>query len=285
MGLRKEYALPEKEICSCCGAPMLVADHTGKRFFDTSAMCAHWGITSRKLNSVLDSGFSLEDALTKKCKSINSGAVIAADKPDSLSKICRDSDVSYTSVRILLSRGLVLEDAIAQATVIRESSTDPTGKRFKSIKQMCKFWGVSYDWYSRRLKLSGSKEYALSKEDSLDYGRVTDGIGNWFSDIHQMSKFHGIQYNTLLNRIKRGLPISEVLYPGKLSEIRHKPVPIVSQSSSHAVFDHIGFEYPSQKAMCEFYSVSTSAFRRRIKRGLSLEQALLGVEKIDKKEV
>ena len=40
--------------------------------------------------------------------------------------------------------------------------------------------------------------------------------------------------------------------------------------------DHKGIEYPSQKAMCDAYGVSQTVFCKRIERGWTLEEALMG---------
>lgn len=44
--------------------------------------------------------------------------------------------------------------------------------------------------------------------------------------------------------------------------------------------DHLGIEYKSQKAMCEFYQVSPSTFCKRLARYWTLQEALTGKRKV-----
>ena len=95
--------------------------------------------------------------------------------------------------------------------------------------------------------------------------KFKDHKGRGFSSIREMCKAYGVSIRTFLERTALGEPLKFILEKlkdiGELNAIKTK--------------DHLGNEFPSKAAMCRHYGISPSTLSGRLKRGMTLAEALL----------
>ena len=97
-----------------------------------------------------------------------------------------------------------------------------------------------------------------------------DHLGHKYASISKMCKKWGVERSTYAERIKSGMSIKEAL----TTEATYV-------HNAKKCEDHLGNKYETLKEMCETYGVSTSMYRSRINKGMSVEEALTK-ERIDR---
>ena len=139
---------------------------------------------------------------------------------------------------------------------------DHKGRKFKTRKAMCEFWGIEPSTFSYRMKIGHPLEFALTAS-AHEKGRgklVEDHMGNKFNSVKEMIEYWGVSTPFLLYlRKKKGFSLEECLTGIK-----------------HPVYDHKGNKFKSVKDMTWYYQVSTKTFYSRRGRGWTLEECLLG---------
>ena len=138
---------------------------------------------------------------------------------------------------------------------------DHYGRLFSTVRDMCAFHDVSVKTYQSRRYLGYTIEQALTK----DVVKYIDHCGRLFSTVRDMCAFHDVPVKTYQSRRYVGHTVEQALTGD-----------IVKQTTSVACKDHKDNEFPSVKAMCEYYGVVDVTFYARLKRGCTLEQALTG---------
>ena len=148
----------------------------------------------------------------------------------------------------------------------QKSCTDHLGNTFPSITTMCEHYGISTDTFNKR-----RNEKHMSLKDALTIpvkkrhnGSCKDHLGNEFPSTQAMCEHYGIDRNVFDYRIyEKHMPIKDALT---------KPT---RKQHNGPCKDHLGNEFPNQKAMCKHYGISYDTFYRRMtKNHMSLKDAL-----------
>lgn len=147
-------------------------DHLGNVYESVARMCRAYGVLKTTYTNRIQRGDSKEIALTAKKlrhkpssdvehRTDHNGKVYA-----SIKDMCSAYNIGYNTYLGRLKCGWDKKRALTkEATVDNESRrTDPDGKVYKSIKEMCKAHGMNYKIYMQRIGRGWSKEEALSKE-------------------------------------------------------------------------------------------------------------------------
>lgn len=147
-----------------------------------------------------------------------------------------------------------------------KKTIDHKGNEFKSVSEMCRYWGVSSKLFYSRHKHCRDLEYCLSpkkvKGDRLAGVPVEDHLGNKFESKQDLAQAYGLTLCTLHYRMSKGWSLEDVLT---------KPV----NSYTPVTEDHKGNKYPTFKAMCDAYGLATHVVDRRLKHfHFTLEAAL-----------
>ena len=143
---------------------------------------------------------------------------------------------------------------------------DHKGNEFKSVSEMCRYWGVSSKLFYSRHKHCRDLEYCLSPK-KVKGGRlagvpVEDHLGNKFESKQDLAQAYGLTLCTLHYRMSKGWSLEDVLT---------KPV----NSYTPVTEDHKGNKYPTFKAMCDAYGLPEHVVSRRLTHyKFSLEDAL-----------
>ena len=155
---------------------------------------------------------------------------------------------------------------------------DPMGTEFDSIVSLCSFWGVCvkdfYQGASQGLSMDECLKYALdcvaptgdtkvdkSKKQVSTGNRVTDHTGQEFPSVNAMCEHWGISANAFDYRFKVKKLSLEKSLTNKLRKRK-------------GVYDHLGREFSTASEMCKYWGVRFTTYKRRLKTGYSLEEAL-----------
>lgn len=202
---------------------------------------------------------------------------------DSVTEMCKEYGVSPDTYRMRKKHGYTQEQALTGSTVkaCKVECEDFNGKRFSSIREMCKYHGVSFQTYNNRRKkgytlrqcLTGDnlgkptrlRRYIDAKTNTVRYG-YKDHEGRQFDSVKSMCAYHKISTQTYFKRKRLGYPLKECLDNHVYT--------------SKKCIDHNGQEFSSISAMCRYYDIKPQTYRHRRKMGLTIEQSLLNKGKI-----
>ena len=134
-------------------------------------------------------------------------------------------------------------------------------KPYKSIQDMCEYYGMRVSTYKSRIQSGWSIEKALTTPVESSYKRCVDYLGNPFNSITEMCRHYNISPCTFQTRINKGWSIEKALIT---------PV----KSSRNGCKDHLGNQFNSISDMCKHWGIHIVTFNNRIELGWSLEQAL-----------
>ena len=130
---------------------------------------------------------------------------------------------------------------------------DHKGNKFKSEREMCKFWNVNYSTYL------GRKQRNWTLEECLEGRWIYDHKGNKFKFISEMCKFWNIDYNTYISRKRLNWLLEECLEGKK--DIKY-------------VYDHKGNKFKSEREMCKFWNIDCKLYFSRKYLNWPLEECL-----------
>ena len=143
---------------------------------------------------------------------------------------------------------------------------DHLGNEFPSINAMCKHYCINRTIfnYRRNEKQMSIEEALTTPVEKRQTGSCKDHLGNVFPSKKAMYKYYDISKDIVNKRIKeKKMSLKEAL-----------TTPIEKKYNGHCK-DHLGNEFPNQKAMCEYYGISVKTFsKRRNEKQMSLEEAL-----------
>lgn len=259
-GMALEAALvPSRNAMKPC------TDHTGREFRSLSAMCAAWGVSPSTYYRRIKSGLTVEEALTRPCSGDPVSDHTGKTFP-SVSAMCLFWGVDPTTYLHRVGRGMTIEQALT-APPRDTSVTDHTGSVFPSETAMCEAWGVPYRTCRARLSRGMDLEAALTMPIAAapKAKPVKDHTGQEFRSQSAMCRAWNVTLRLYCERRKRGMSLEDAL-----------TAPVRASGGRKACADHTGREFPSQKAMCEAWGVRTDAYRHRLERGMTVEEALTG---------
>lgn len=137
-------------------------DHLGNKFKSKSEMCKYYGVNQATFNTRIESGYSLEEALTKGFRLIEEFEDHLGNKYDSVKSICEAYDIQVSTYYRRKHRGWSIEDILTKED--RHNYTkDPYGREFKNLKEMCEFHGYNYNTVKERLRKGWPLERAISE--------------------------------------------------------------------------------------------------------------------------
>lgn len=128
---------------------MRVRDHEGKEFKSISAMCKGWGVPRSTYCARRESGWSLEEALTKGPYGKIAPGIGCVDHLGnwyvSIKEMCRSYGIDCNTFQLRRKRGKSLEEALT-APIHKASRTMvqlESGEIFRSMTEFCIKYGLS----------------------------------------------------------------------------------------------------------------------------------------------
>ena len=132
------------------------------------------------------------------------------------------------------------------------SCKDHLGNVFPNKQAMCEHYGISTDTFNkRRNEKHMSLKEALTTPARKTRDSCKDHLGNEFPSIAAMVDYYGITRKTFDKRRKKQISLKEILTTP------------VEKRKKDSYKDHIGNEFPSKKAMLDYYGVTRTSFDSR----------------------
>lgn len=78
---------------------------------------------------------------------------------------------------------------------------DHEGNRFGNLKEMCRYWGVSYAAYQHRIKVGRSQREALTVGVEMKNPITKDHLGNEYPTFKAMCEAYGLTYSVVHRRL------------------------------------------------------------------------------------
>jgi len=184
-------------------------------------------------------------------------------------EMCEYWGISASVYNSRVKRGWDLERTLTEPVHVTKKrlAIDHTGRKFRSLQEMCDYWGVSYGVFKRRIDVEGlSVAEALTRNsDMYKYGIKPNENGEIvykgkvYKSNRELANKHGVSYATFFERRNKGLSLEDALAP---------------DYSPTQCFDHLGNRYRSIRQMCAHYGRGCKTYEGRIKGGWSMEDAL-----------
>lgn len=181
---------------------------------------------------------------------------------------------SRTYLKKCQDKSMSLDEIVSNYKNFKDGRVDHLGKEFKTEKEMAKHWGISLEVYKGRRRSGWSLEKSLTTPTRLVREPVEyrDYTGRVFSSAKSMAKEYKVSSTTLLRMLDGGKSTEEVTH--FLSQR------VVQTRRGVTCSDHLGNTFPTKSEMLEHWGMSKSTFDGRLRRGWSLEEALIGKRKV-----
>lgn len=162
------------------------------------------------------------------------------------------------------------------------------GKNFMNFSVLCEYYDVHSSVVQARMKRGMSLEDALkhpirprkNKKVRLDNGKKVYIIGKEkYESLEDLLKAKGLTYNKLRNLYKEYGSYEEAIKEHEKG-VRRKPRKKVVWKEGVMAFDR---HYGSIAAVAEFHNVPHQSLRYRLKKGMSIEDAIEQLEEKKKK--
>ena len=245
--------------------PVVIKDHLGNVFPTRRALAKHYNMSENTLANRLKRGLSIEEALNMPMRS---QPIVIKDHLGntfpSLKALAKYYNISETALKYRLKNKSSIEEILTTPVQKRSSHicVDHLGNIFPSTAAMIRHYNVTKTILKNRLKKGMSLEEALTTPVQKQAKTCTDHKGNTFRSIKQMAAFHNIPEAVVRRRIEKGIATEKALT---------EPVKIHKQKT---YTDHLGNVFKSLDAMAAHHHINRATLRGRLKKGLSIEDAL-----------
>ena len=183
-------------------------DHLGNEYKDIEELAGAYNLPPYIVKSRLRSGYTMEEALTKKYAGYNQPHYDHnGTKFSTLKEMCKYYGISEANYLVRLRNGWSMKNALT-IPVRGQACVDHEGTRFSSMAKMADYWGIPYETFYRRYKVQGK---SLEEALTLDYEQVIDHLGNKFRTKIEMCRYHDISYSTFITRKSKGWSLKDCL--------------------------------------------------------------------------
>lgn len=160
----------------------------------------------------------------------------------------------------------------------KETVKDHLGQEFKSIAEMCRYWGIKRNTYYSRIRIGLSVREALTSGKKLERISFTDKDGQYYHSLSEYCRLNNKSMTTISSRYRKASSIETIDLESNANESG-------DDLRCKRVKDHLGKEFRSETDMCRYYGVKVGTYRKRIEAGIDKETALYPGKLGKKKEV
>ena len=179
----------------------------------------------------------------------------------SLAGLCREFGLVYQTVWARLDKGMTLEQAID--TPLKRHNNVPIiykGKEYDNVKALCIKKNLNPGTIYLRLRQGMTLEQAIDTPiksvESVKFNGVT------YSSLKALCEEFGVSYDSIRRRLfQHGMTLEEAL---------SKPI----KESSCIPVSYKGRKYKSIKSLCLSTGANYKTVRKRLKRGMTIEEAI-----------
>ena len=261
-------------------------DHCGRKFSSIKEMASYWGVTEAAFYGRRKLGWSLKDILetpvgnvAKKCKDHK------GNEFKSISAMCRYYNIGLGTYNRRVASNWSLKDILETPETDDRARMckDHKGNEFKSISDMCRYYGVTTKVFSSRLRAGWSLKDALETPVANNVQKCKDHVGNEFDSFAEMCRHWGMSTSTVRRRLEQGVSL-EMALKQATGYKAHKGMSLeMALKQDTGYKDHRGNTFKSISDMCRHYGVEMQTFKSRIKAGRSLKDALETPTKVNSK--
>lgn len=231
----------------------------------SKAYAISYGALRKKVNLGMATQDAIRDIMVGKSKVKDH----MENEFDSVIDMCKYWGKEYNTYRSRISMGWSVEQALTTPLLSNKVvCRDHLNNEYKSLLDMCKTYGISTNTYRYRKEQGWSLEKILTTPISDHTKYCKDHLGKEYKSVVAMCKAYNITPSVYKNRLKLGWSLEKTLTtPIKnVENIRDK----------NGVKDHLNNCYPNIGEMCKAYNRSVQTFYHRLRRGMSLKEALTG---------
>ena len=186
-----------------------IHDHLGNVYKSKKQMCDAYGVTYGTFRSRMYVGWTLERALTTPIGCVDENG----EHFSSIKDMCKQYNVPYATY---FSRLKLSKRGLSNLGVINENTgeieyIDHNGKKFKTVKDMCKYHNVKYCTFRGRILNGWSVKSALTNPIKSSNKESIDHLGNVYDKKLDMCAAYGISLSLFNCRINKGWSIKDAL--------------------------------------------------------------------------
>lgn len=247
-------------------------DFNGKEFVSVAAMCRYYKIDPDVFYRRKEKGFSLKDCLTADKYSLRTKEDFTdvcytdhnGDKYETLEAMCTHWGISVNTYKKRCLSGKTLKETL-ETPMSKTMPVDHKGIRYRNMNEMCAAYGIKYATFRVRLRNGWTLEEALTNPRNVTQGNCVecyDFKGNKFKSYQDMCKAYNITYMTFLYRKNLGQTLEECLLGTRANKC------------CCAMEDHLGNKFVSKAELCRAWGINPETLKYRVKKGLSMKDAL-----------
>lgn len=247
-------------------------DFNGKEFVSVAAMCRYYKIDPDVFYRRKEKGFSLKDCLTADKYSLRTKEDFTdvcytdhnGDKYETLEAMCTHWGISVNTYKKRCLSWKTLKETL-ETPMSKTMPVDHNGIRYRNMNEMCAAYGIKYATFRVRLRNGWTLEEALTNPRNVTQGNCVecyDFKGNKFKSYQDMCKAYNITYMTFLYRKNLGQTLEECLLGTRANKC------------CCAMEDHLGNKFVSKAELCRAWGINPETLKYRVKKGLSMKDAL-----------
>lgn len=226
-------------------------DYLGNEFKSKRDMCLFYNISYESFLHREFNNWSLEDSLTiptgvQPPEKINKYTDSFGNTFSSKAKAIKFHHIDGNKFKKLQKEGFSFPEIID--IILEEKNNrfieDHLGNKFKSIGEMCKFYGISHNMYLYRKKRGLKLDEILETPSSHDrYLNCKDHLGNTFSSLTEMSKHYGQDMHVVSRRLKQKWSLKDAL------ETPSDSLSSYGEKEVKEYLDNLNIKYISRKSI------------------------------------
>lgn len=237
-------------------------DHLGNEYRNRDEMLAEYGVSATVFYRRINSGMSLEQALTEPVRPPRHAITDHEGRTfGSVSAMAKHWDVPIKLVESRLKAGWSVEDTLTKPSQTARIVKDHLGNVYKDMKTMCEAYGITADIAKTRRKHGWSLKKTLTSPIEK-IPKAYDHLGNEYDNFKAMAAAYGLPVHVIRRRLEDGMPLQTALT---------KPYAKRNMECE----DHLGNKYKSFPDMCRHYGIDYKLAKQRISaHGWTLEETL-----------
>ena len=196
----------------------LYYDHLGKEYPSVEKMCNAWNIPVKTYYYRIKHNWTLKRTLTTPVKNYSHKGDWIDHLGNSFKtqkEMCEYWGIGTNAYQQRIKKGFTTEEALTtplrKGVASRFHVRDHLDNVYSSLKEMLKFYDVSWFTYNKCIKNGESLEYILTNPEFKKHRTVKDHLGNEFSTVTQMCEYYHISVALYLSRIKLGWSVEDAL--------------------------------------------------------------------------
>lgn len=237
------------------------------------------GILSTTLYQRINKGgMTIEQALSIPYKKCSTPVEYNGVKYNSISELSRATGVAYTLLRDRITKsGMTPEEAVNAP--VREFGIDYAGVHYNSVRELAEVVGVELSTLQNRLASGISIDDAVSMPKSVSPKHKIEYNGVEYYSRHDLCVKLGISYAAVSNRMSKGQTLEEaveaVFHPASKSTAK---VEDKVSKNLRSCIEYNSIMYDSLSALARSLDISIVKLKYRIKKGMSLEEAIVDIK-------